>query len=428
MERIKLNSIEKLQNELTYSFEVSEGLKKYFTGKPFVIKYPECIENVPDSVLSIPFVVNVLPIIWLTHSELQLNELDQDFFDAIPEIQEGYQTMYPESEFKGEITVGKVVANSRNSRTAKSAILFSGGLDAVTTMLRHLEESPLLVSIWGADIEYDNEDGWKTAGKSMKEAADLFGLDIVTVRSAFRQFDSELHLDIDFYTQLKRGWWYGVKHGIGIIGHVAPLAWLRGLSTVYIASSNNVRDGVVRCASDPKIDNHVAYCGCKVIHDNFESTRQDKTKYLIQYRKDHNLDHIPLHVCWESPTGENCSHCEKCYRTMVGFWIEGEDPVHYGFKYDRSVFKDIYKKLALNQKKFSAPKEWTYMKEALNSNWDHLSDKKYRNGLKWMRTYNFFDVNSNSCKRKNDRLISIKTRLINGLPGLYKGYKKLRGK
>ena len=42
---------------------------------------------------------------------------------------------------------------------------------------------------------------------------------------------------------------------------------------------------------------------------------------------------MKLRVCWESEGGNNCSHCEKCYRTILELVSEGADPNEYGFSW-----------------------------------------------------------------------------------------------
>ena len=124
-------------------------------------------------------------------------------------------------------------------------------------------------------------------------------------------------------------WYHGFQHGIGILGHVAPVTWHEGIGTVYIASSNT-EGTVYTCASDPSIDNFVRFCGAKVIHDGYEMDRQDKIQIIADYSRKNGLQ-IPLHVCWEKRSGDNCCHCEKCWRTILGFYAAGEDPKQYGF-------------------------------------------------------------------------------------------------
>jgi len=269
MKKIELIDIQVSKKNVEYLFECSEELRCFFSGKEFVIEYPEDIETVPDAVLAIPFICNVLPMIWLEDAEMVIPELDEDFYNSIPEFKKGYINMYPDAEFKGKITVGKVV-NCRRDNQSGAAAFFSGGLDATTTLLRHLDEKPDLISIWGSDIAYDNAAGWQPIQKAIDETAQEYGVKHINIHSAFRQFDKEGELEKAHREKLHDGWWHGVKHGIGLIGHAAPYAWIHGLKSVYIASSFCAADGKVTCASDPSIDNYVKFCGAKVIHDGFE--------------------------------------------------------------------------------------------------------------------------------------------------------------
>ena len=62
MERITLTSISVAGNKITYDYQVTAGLEKYFNlDVPFVITYVErekqvLLEHVPEAVLAVPFV------------------------------------------------------------------------------------------------------------------------------------------------------------------------------------------------------------------------------------------------------------------------------------------------------------------------------------------------------------------------------------
>ena len=97
MERITLNAIRKKENKIEYDCSVSDGFIKYFSGRKFIIEYPENIEKVPDGIAAIPFVCNVLPLVWLSDALLEVPELDYAFYECIPQFKEGYCAMFPES-------------------------------------------------------------------------------------------------------------------------------------------------------------------------------------------------------------------------------------------------------------------------------------------------------------------------------------------
>lgn len=330
MDWIKLEQIQKDSNTIIFHFSVSQGLQRFFSDSLFRIDYPFSVLSIPDAVLTVPFVCCVLPIIWITNANLIVPELDKAFYECIPNVKAGYQEMYPETAFLGSIEVGNIITCNQKAISGKSAMLFSGGADSLDTLYRHLDETPSLISIWGSDIKYDNVEGWQPLNAVIQDAAKHYKLPSVIIRSTFRGFDKEWELDKAFSAQLRDGWWHGVKHGIALLGHVAPYAYLHNLEKMYIASSHCPEDGHVRCASNPSIDNHVRFASCSVIHDGFDYSRQEKIRNIVQYATAHN-DYFPLHVCWETQTGKNCCHCEKCFRTIIAIIAEGGDPAKFGF-------------------------------------------------------------------------------------------------
>ena len=393
MESITLKKINKRGNTISYDFSVSDGLSNYFSGEQFRIEYPENIECVPDSVAAVPFVCNVLPIIWLTDSELHIKELDKAFSDCIPNVRKGYETMFPESVFAGTILADKIVPCECSS-TGRCAALFSGGLDAVNTLINHFEERPALISIWGSDVKYDNTEGWQRTHKGIAEYAEKYHLPDVVIRSTFRMFDREYQLQMRFEEQLKDTWWHGVKHALALLGHVAPYAYLHGLTTVYIASTNCEQDGPVRCASNPMTDNFVRYALAKVVHDGFEFSRQNKAHNVVEYVKKTG-DKVSLHVCWETQTGSNCCHCEKCYRTMTSILAEGDDCTNYGFSKAANTLPDMRKYITVNCREMQAlPDYWTHIGNRIVANRKMLRKKHYWKYIRWMQKVDFLQIDT----------------------------------
>lgn len=382
MENITLHSISKTGNSIIYDFSVSPGLAAFFSGKPLQVHYPFDISCVPNAIAAVPFVSCILPVIWLNDATLVLPELDKDFFECLENVKKGYAAMFPESSFAGRFEIGHIVPYERPS-TGRCAMLFSGGLDATQTLVSHLEEKPELLSIWGSDIRYDNEQGWHNVHQGICEISSRFGLKNAVIRSSFREFDNESVLDRHFSAQLKDTWWHGVKHALALLGHVAPYAYINGIDRVYIASSNCPADGVVRCASHPSTDSHVRYNACQVIHDGFEFSRQDKAHNVVDFcRRTGKV--VTLHACWQSQSGSNCCHCEKCYRTMAALMAEGADPLDFGFALStktlpdmqryvvrckelnpntaKSYWKHIHDRILENQASLKKLPTWKYMK------------------------------------------------------------------
>mgnify|MGYP001851164205 CR=1 FL=1 len=327
-------------NRISYEYEVYGEWKKIFKNKPnFFAEYSYNISGLPESIAVIPLICNILPMAWLFNAEISVECCDEDFFNSIDDFKEGYKNMYPDLKFKGKF-IAKTLQKNKIEDSNGSICFFSGGVDAFNTLFSHVKENVTLLTVWGADVKLCDLDGWKNVQKHIKETSRDFDINYITVKSNLKDF-----FDKDFvYNKIKhigKDWWHDFQHGIGIISFAAPISFISKKMNVYIASSFTEKDkGTYTCASDPTIDNFVKFCDSNVIHDGYEYTRQDKVHNIVQYCKEYSKN-IELRVCWESTGGKNCCSCEKCYRTMLAIFAEGEDPKNYGFDYSKKQLKEI---------------------------------------------------------------------------------------
>lgn len=404
MEKIELKKIRVENNTIEYEYKVSNGLMKYFKNplKKYTMEYqldgaPCCIEGIPESVLTVPFVCNMLPLVWLADATLYIKCLDLDFYHCMNNLKQGYMDMYPEAKFLGDVEVSNIEEN-KNERE-KVGLFFSGGLDAYTSLVRTVSKNPYLVSIWGADVSFSNVNGWEAVHKYLKEASEKFDLPLITVRSSFREIFDEQVLDNRFKGVLQDLWWHAVQHGIAIIGHAAPVAYKFGFKMQYIASSYSNVDRNVRCASYPALDNTVRYAGCAVYHEGFELTRTDKIRVVDSFCKVNDIK-INLHVCWQNKEGNNCCMCEKCWRTMAEFWSQGIEPEDYGFSYNEYNLKFMKRYLELDYDFSDITRSfWLNIQKEFRKNRELIGNLSNYNQIKWIRTFDFYSANDNY-KRK----------------------------
>jgi hypothetical protein len=334
-----------IANRLECTYSVSGEWEKYFKAtNTFFAEYSKNIDMVPKSVAIIPFLCNILPVVWIFDGEVILEDIDKDFFESIEEFKRGFVTMYPGLSFKGRISPTKVVDN-RQEDFNKTAAFFSGGVDAYNTLISHIDEKPILVTLWGADITLEDQAGWNLVNNHIRSIAGNNKLDYVSIKTSFRKFLDEGALSEYVIKRTGNNWWYGYQHGIGIIGHVAPFAYQYKVKTTYIASSLTEEDNST-CASDPSIDNFVKFCGSHVLHDGFEDSRQDKVNRISEY-VNRTKTPVQLRVCWESEGGSNCCHCEKCHLTILCLIAGKNDPREYGFNYKDDEFADMMKEFRM---------------------------------------------------------------------------------
>lgn len=330
-------------NIIKYKYEIKGEWQEAFNeDETFFIEYSHDISKTPDDLLIIPFLCNILPIAWIYNAEIFVDSCDADFFENINKIKDGYKEMYPMVKFEGEIHVNNIVRHRIENSGAIA--FFSGGVDAFGTLVSHMNEKPTLLTIWGADIDFTDKIGWDRVFSHVKQTAKDFQIDYVIVKSSFRRFlnAGALSKKISYTGE---GWWHGFQHGIGLIGHSAPIAYSLNKKVVYIASSfSNKMKGLYTCASDPIIDNNVKFSNSYVLHDGYENDRQDKIHNIVQCSKNMNIP-ITLRVCWETSGGENCCRCEKCLRTMIGIYAEKAEPKDFGFICSESEFDKNVKML-----------------------------------------------------------------------------------
>jgi len=354
--KIVLNKIIINKNSIEYEFSVSDNLRKYFNlNEKYLIEYSNNISDIPESIAVIPFLSNFLPIAWVTNSKIYVEEVDKTFFNKIKDIKSGYKKMYKNINFLGKLISKKLVENiDEKVSTIKSAAFFSGGLDSYATLIRNFEVKPMLITILGSDIEFEDKKGWGEVKNLISDVSKEFGLDVCYVKSSFRRVTDYMTLTGLVEKRAKDNWWHGFQHGIGIIGHGIPICFSQNINNLYIASSFCISDKNIKCASYPTIDNNFEAGSIKTIHDSFELNRQDKAKIVCEFLQKNKMN-LDIRVCWESKGGKNCSKCEKCIRTIMGIYSEGYDPREFGFAPDYEYIKNFFEKNDLKNGVFWKP-------------------------------------------------------------------------
>ncbi|MCC6071282.1 hypothetical protein ACFSQU_17235 [Massilia sp. GCM10020059] len=371
--------VNKCGNRITYEYEVTgewceafniDEIQGWFATagcgvRDFFIEYDENIESVPDSIAVIPFLCNVLPISWVYDAEIIASEVDEDFYNSITGFKRGYIGMYPDADLRGSLTPGRLITNRLSPVSQGSLLFFSGGVDANFTLLSTLEKRPLLVTLWGADIYFSNIKEWEVVSDQNRAVARTLGLQYAPVKSSFRFFINYRVLDEKFARPNQASsWWHGFQHGIGLIGHSAPLAWKRSLREIYIASSYSIKDDQnTKCASWPTIDQFLRFSDCMVSHHDFRYTRQAKLREICNMSECLNVP-VTLRVCWQPGHATNCGKCEKCLRTMFGVLAESRDPQRFGFSTEPKLLVEIAE--LLKAKKVRPTKFWTEIVEKLS--------------------------------------------------------------
>lgn len=381
------------------NFSVPNCMRKFFRTTSFWFECPDA-GKVPDSIVAIPIVANLVPFAWIFNCELRVESLDKEFYLALSEIKQGYASMLPNLHFAGRIEINNIVDNNKEHEYGPPLLLFSGGVDAWCTLVRHIDEYPRLVSIWGADIRCDNIAGWEIVDEYSRNVAKSLNVGYSYVKSNFWEMINYRVLDSSsIMKKAGYGWWHDVQHGIGLLSLTSPLAYVRKSRIVYIASSNTEKDkGRYVCASDPTIDNHFAAFTVRAFHDGYELTRQEKVDAIVQYAK-RSLAPVNLRVCFNVQSGKNCCRCEKCGRTILEILAAKGYPSKLGFEYTRRQFDLLMNKMhyilrlsypfyyhdvanAVRARGISLPDSASWV---LSGNLDRICNNKFKAALRSLR-------------------------------------------
>ena len=390
MNRITVERIEISANRIEVIYKAEGKIRKQFNPEvsSFWCEYSVPVGKVPAGIAVIPFVCNVLPLVWLTDAELLVPELDHEFYMSVPAFKLRFVEMYPHVKFAGKMTVGRFIERHvHEDRKERNALFFSGGVDAMASLLAHRDEKPDLVTVWGADVRLHDYAGWENVRKHVRKIADGFGCKSIEIKSNLRTFINPRTPELSYDWG---GYWAGIQFGIGIISLEAPLAFSLGHSVAYFASSYSPEYRRKHpSASDPRIDERIRFCGIRVIHDQAEYNRQEKVDHIVKYVSEQNTE-LPLRVCWIAGGGKNCCRCEKCYRTIMGLLASGADLKRYGFQITRSQLTDIEPFL---KRKLWFAGDVCFWKEIQDKFIEMKGRVRVLEGTDWIYTFDFDKVN-----------------------------------
>lgn len=351
MSALRLKSVTVQDGTITYDYSATGRIGRFFTSEPFFASYEEDVGHVPESILAIPWLANVCPVAWAAGADVTVPQLDATFRDALDRVQAGMRDLYPDLVEGGEIVGGTVVDPStleggygnRTDGFDASALLFSGGVDSLTSYVRHRDESPFLVSVAGADLDPDNRDAWRRNRTIVEEFAADRNLAALFVETDMHGFLDGTRIRAHYQRYLDSTWWASVQHGLGLLGLCAPLTYARGIGDLYIAATHTAEFGEP-WGSHPSIDDEVAWSGTTAHHDGYELSRQEKIAVLADYVEREAPD-LTIRACHKSVDGGNCNRCEKCARTIVGLLLAGLDPERHGYEIPVGSFETFRKHL-----------------------------------------------------------------------------------
>jgi len=380
IEEMKVLKNQMLQFRLSYS----KSIEKYFLSNIFWVKYDENIEDVDESVLTIPVIANTILPAWATGSDVYAKELDKTFLESLGKVKSVLEKWYPKLSFSTKINVERIVSNYFNKKGY--GLLFSGGVDSASSYIRHKDKNPKLIMICTPDFRL-NDNVWIRIKKQYQDFAKKEGTEIAFIESNMNELTNINLLQAKFggfLTDLS--WWGGIQHGIVLLGLCPPIT-VKNIRTLFIASTFT-KEFKYPWGSHPLIDNKISWADVKVVHDGYHLDRQEKIR-IIKNHWLRNHKQYPLRVCWENVAQFNCSKCEKCWRTMIGLIMEDIDPKILGFHVEDNFFQSVKSSLAEKQLHLTDSDVyfWQTLQKHINDNTTMHNLYNSRAFFEWFKTF-----------------------------------------
>jgi len=321
---IKVTEPDVTDNKLSIKIVCSENIKKYFLTDYFFVEYDQDVTNVDKSILSVPIVSNIITVAWAVGADIYVEELDKTYLDSLSKIKPVFKEWYPQFSFSTNIYVENIVSNQFNR--GGYGLLFSGGVDSLTSFIRHKDKHPDLFTVWGADIPVHENDFWEKVRNRISLFSNTEGVNIHFIKTNMQQLLNQSLLAREYKLE---GWWGPISHGLTLLSLFAPLT-TKGIGAMFIASPER---GVCD-ATNLLIDNNISWADVRAVVDGYELSRHEKIRYIIEHPE--YLSY--LRVCYSSHSDYNCGRCEKCLRTITALVLEGVNPKNCNFNIDRKIF------------------------------------------------------------------------------------------
>lgn len=336
MESITVKKVSSAGRRLDIDFDVSNGLKKFFSPEHhFFVEFTCDISDVPASVLIVPFLTNVLQLSWLTNSVIWVDEIDSVFYKNLYRLKTAFGELYPYYKFGGTLIAARQIDNHYDIQR-EAVLLFTGGIDATASLIRHEHLSPILLNTNGWYCKNSDECNpvYDADFEAISRIAHTHDLHSIFVKSNFATFINGNKVNEVFGKIVNNTWWFGFQHSPAFLGCAIVAGYHFRVRKIYIASSYTFGQNVV-CVSDPRIDSCISCSEMTTVHDGYELSRQDKVKLITAYQAG-TAKKAELRVC--SFNTHNCCCCEKCFRSMLALIAEGVDKLEqFGFDLDEPI-------------------------------------------------------------------------------------------
>lgn len=414
MQELIIKDTQIVNDKLTSKIIPPDGLKKYLNSTSFFAIYDSEI-RADKSILNIPPLSAVLPLAWLTGSNIIVDKLDRTFKESVEVIRDELKKTFLNSPFTTKLKADELVENKIIVESAEhTALTFSGGVDSTYSLITNLNLKPKLLMVWGLD-DYaypENPAQWQKIISTYSELAEKKKLKLHVIMTNISQVLNIRRIEHDFNKQLYDGRLRErLYHSFLQIPITAPLSVGRFDHLLVAAGgspSSAHHHGGIPSITQPGVDEKIIWADLRVKHDGYISRTK---KIMGPIRKYLEKEKLTLKVCIRRLESEelNDNSCEKCLRTIAALVMAGVNPNSCGFKVDDSTFEKM--RYLLEKKKMHLPGSWSRMQKTIPDNLEsNLSGAN--EFFTWFRN---FDLKA----RKPDKRLKEYRAFYNKLPYMF---------
>jgi hypothetical protein len=261
-----------------------------------------------------PWLAAMLPVAFTLGEDIRLDApVDATLLDNARQLLAIWSMWYPQHR---RVKIHAEAAAPIRTE-GRCAAFFSGGVDSLFTILRRppaIESAPTdlyapgpiddLICLWGFDIPLDRAAEFARLRSRFAPVAENLGCHFIDVASNLRT------------TRFQQANWGALSHASALISFSLFLG--PRLGTALFGSAFNYRD-LRPWGSHPLTDPLLSTATLHVVHDGAECTRVEKTRFLANS----DVAMQNLRVCWRHGSDQNCSKCNKCFRTMIALELFG---------------------------------------------------------------------------------------------------------
>ena len=328
---IEVRKVDVKDDIVTFRVSHEGPVARFFLSDSFSFKAGHPLDDVPLEILVIPLLGGLVPLSWLTDSVVVADEVDETYLAGLSKVREVMQKSYPGVHVQGAISAKPV--RSRGTWDPKRyCLLYSGGIDSVTSYIRNLDKKPELLMVRGTpDLRLGD-------GVSFSRSVERLSPFVREMGGSLHHVETNA-LDVLDFKKLQgrvrspgfHGWWENFAHGLFLLSMCAPFTYHRRIGRLLISSSDTERLALP-WGSMPESDKEIRWGGLEVIHDSYDYTKFEKiTEVLVPFLSNRGRTGIPISVCTGKQSARvasgrlNCGRCGKCTRTMLMLLENGID-------------------------------------------------------------------------------------------------------